>query len=72
MIATPAERGDVVRYQSATPSADMSGNIEALSMWAGQSTGIVRKVQPVAEIIKEINAEAVACIQGLGSLACGD
>ena len=36
-------RGDIVRYRSYTPAADASGNIEALSLWAGQSVAMVRK-----------------------------
>lgn len=54
-----ARRGDgveVVRYASALPLAGMEGEIEALSLWAGQSVGLVRDVRPAAEIVAELAA----------------
>lgn len=55
-----AQRGDVsIRaYQSATPHRDMKGEIEALSMWAGQSVGLINAVEPAAMIIKRLMREA--------------
>lgn len=69
VIASSPERGNIVRYASATPSADMTGDIEALPMWAGQSTGIVRKVQTAAEIMQQIKNEAKDAMNNLASLA---
>lgn len=54
-----ARRGDgveVVRYASSLPLAEMEGEIEALSLWAGQSVGLVRDVRPAAEIVAELAA----------------
>jgi NAD(P)H-dependent flavin oxidoreductase YrpB (nitropropane dioxygenase family) len=51
-------RGDVDRYRSTSPSTTFTGQIEALSLWAGQGVGLVRKVQPAAEIVDEIVDEA--------------
>ena len=34
--------GPVVRYRSYTPGADAQGDIDALSLWAGHSVGLVR------------------------------
>lgn len=45
----------VVRYRGSTPVAGATGAIEALSMWAGQSVALVKKIQPAAEIVREIN-----------------
>jgi len=39
-------------------AADADGDIDALSLWAGQSVGLVHKVQPAAEIVREIDSEA--------------
>src|SRR3954469_2993741 len=36
VIATSKSIGPIVRYQSYTPSADADGDIDALSLWAGQ------------------------------------
>jgi NAD(P)H-dependent flavin oxidoreductase YrpB (nitropropane dioxygenase family) len=67
VIASSKQRGDIVRYSSATPGPDVIGDVEALSLWAGQSTGIVRKVQPAAEILNEINNQALGVLRGLSS-----
>ena len=32
----------------------MTGDIEALSMWAGQSVAQARRVQPAADIVAEL------------------
>ncbi|MGZ8740651.1 MAG: NAD(P)H-dependent flavin oxidoreductase [Gaiellaceae bacterium] len=56
-----AARGDgspVKRYASVTPHAGMTGEIEALPNWAGQGVGLVTRVQPAAEIVQELVADA--------------
>ena len=58
VLASSPRKGDVLRYQSKTPSADLTGDVEAISMWAGQGVSMVRKVQPAGEIVSEIVAEA--------------
>jgi NAD(P)H-dependent flavin oxidoreductase YrpB (nitropropane dioxygenase family) len=58
VVATSKSRGPIVRYRSYTPGADAEGDIDALSLWAGQGVGLVHKVQPAAEIVREIISEA--------------
>jgi nitronate monooxygenase len=56
-----AARGDgspVKRYASSTPHSSMTGEIEALSNWAGQGVGLVTRVQPAAEIVRDLVADA--------------
>jgi NAD(P)H-dependent flavin oxidoreductase YrpB (nitropropane dioxygenase family) len=56
-----AARGDgspIKRYASSTPDAGMTGEIEALPNWAGQGVGLVTRVQPAAEIVQELVADA--------------
>ena len=56
-----AARGDgspIKRYASSTPHAGMTGEIEALPNWAGQGVGLVTRVQPAAEIVQELVADA--------------
>lgn len=50
-----------------TMRPDMSGNLEALPMWAGQSVGLVREPRPAGDIIREIEADAVAILRRLGA-----
>jgi nitronate monooxygenase len=44
----------------------MDGNIEALSLYAGQSVGLVDRVEPAAAIVSGIVAEADALLAKLG------
>ena len=58
VIATSQSRGPIVRYQSCTAGADVEGDIDALSLWAGQGVGLVSKLQPAGDIVREIADEA--------------
>jgi NAD(P)H-dependent flavin oxidoreductase YrpB (nitropropane dioxygenase family) len=51
------------------PGAGTDGDIDALSLWAGQGVGLVHRIQPAAEIVREIAAEAQATLSRLGSTA---
>jgi nitronate monooxygenase len=44
----------IVRYEPAPPMAGTTGDIEALSMWAGQSVALARQPQSAAEIVAEL------------------
>ena len=49
------------------PLIDIEGDIEALPMWAGQGVGLVKKIQPAADIVREIDAEAKSVLARLGT-----
>jgi enoyl-[acyl-carrier protein] reductase II len=51
-------------WAGALRRAVVDGDVEGGSLMAGQSVGMVTKVQPVAEIIAELTAEAEAAIAG--------
>jgi NAD(P)H-dependent flavin oxidoreductase YrpB (nitropropane dioxygenase family) len=53
------------RYAAVTPAPGMTGDIEALSMWAGQGVAGVREVKPAAEVVAEIVREAEETIREL-------
>ena len=53
-IASAPDGQPVVRYSSATALSGMSGDIAALSLWAGQSVALVGRTQPAAEIVEEL------------------
>jgi NAD(P)H-dependent flavin oxidoreductase YrpB (nitropropane dioxygenase family) len=40
-------------------------SIDALSLWAGQSVGLVSKIQPAGDIVREIVDEARFVLEGL-------
>ena len=62
VVANSKSRGSIVRYRSYTPGADAEGDIDALSLWAGQGVALVHKRQPAAEIVREIAGEAEAIL----------
>ena len=57
-VAARDDGSPIKRYASATPQASMIGDIEALPNWAGQGVGLVTRVQPAAEIVEELIADA--------------
>lgn len=65
VIATSRSSRPVVRYQSYTPDTDADGDIDALSLWAGQSVGLVSKLQSAGDIVREIADEARLILQRL-------
>jgi len=46
----------VVRYEPAPPMVGTAGEIEPLSLWAGQSVVLAKRSQPAAEIVTELVA----------------
>jgi nitronate monooxygenase len=56
VIAHFASGEAIVRYEPAPPMAGTTGDIEATSMWAGQSVALARKSQPAAEIVAELTS----------------
>jgi nitronate monooxygenase len=55
-VAQEAAGEPVWRYSSVTPVAGMTGEISALSLWAGQSVALANHVQPAAEIVADLVA----------------
>jgi len=54
VIAHFASGEAIVRYEPAPPMTGTTGDIEALSMWAGQDVALARQSQPAAEIVAEL------------------
>jgi nitronate monooxygenase len=48
----------IIRYGFAPPVVGMTGDIEAMANYAGQSAGVVRKRQPAADIVRDVVEEA--------------
>jgi nitronate monooxygenase len=53
-VATRSNGSGIPRYASLTPVAGMEGDIDAMSLWAGQSVALVHKVEPAAAIVAEL------------------
>ena len=56
VIAHFASGEAIVRYEPAPPMAGTTGDIEALSMWAGQSVALASQPQPAADIVAELTS----------------
>ena len=44
----------IVRYSSALPLEGTTGDVEALSLWAGQSVALAKRSQPAADVVAEL------------------
>jgi len=53
VIARSRSVGKIVRYQTYTPGADFEGDIDALSLFAGQSVGLVSQIKPAGDIVAQ-------------------
>jgi nitronate monooxygenase len=64
-VAARADGTPIARYSSSMPVAGITGEIEALSMWAGQGIGLLDRVQPAGEIVRELVDDADAVLRRL-------
>jgi hypothetical protein len=46
------------RFASPCPTRSTTGHVEAMPLYAGESVGRVKKVQPAGEIVREMAEEA--------------
>jgi NAD(P)H-dependent flavin oxidoreductase YrpB (nitropropane dioxygenase family) len=67
ILARRRDGSAVPRYEGTSPSRDMTGDLEAMTLYAGQSVGLVRDVKPAGEIVREIAADAARILARLGS-----
>jgi len=56
VIAHFADGEAIVRYEPAPPMVGTTGDIEALSQWAGQSVALATQPQSAAEIVAELTS----------------
>ncbi len=66
-VAFTATGAPLIRYQSATPVMGATGDIDALSLWAGQGVGMVRQSMAAGDIVREIVEEARATLRALAA-----
>ena len=67
VVAVSPTSGNILRYQATLPAPGATGDLDAMAMWAGQSVGLVHRVQPAADVVNEIWVEAQATIANLRS-----
>ena len=66
VVAHRANGRPVVRYDFAPPVAGMSGDLEAMANYAGQSAGVVNRRQSAGSIVREIAEQAERTLRSLG------
>jgi nitronate monooxygenase len=71
-VATFADGRPAVRYSDVIPLAGMTGDLEALALYAGQSVGLVGEIQPASEIVDSLMNEASTALTRLNELSLGN
>lgn len=59
-VTIGGERVPVARFSALAPTRETTGSIRAMALYAGESVGSVRRVEPAARIVAELVAEAEA------------
>jgi NAD(P)H-dependent flavin oxidoreductase YrpB (nitropropane dioxygenase family) len=54
----------LLRFMGFPPSTDASGDIDSMSLYAGQSVGLTHEIKPAAEIVQELVEGASQIIRG--------
>lgn len=57
----------VLRYSDVIPLPGMSGDLTAMALYAGQSVGLVSRIQPATELTHELAQTAAQTLQRLSS-----
>jgi NAD(P)H-dependent flavin oxidoreductase YrpB (nitropropane dioxygenase family) len=65
VVATGEDGRAVLRYSNDAPVATALGDIAAMALYAGQGVGLARRVQPAAEIVREVCEEVARAIAAL-------
>ncbi|GGU52799.1 2-nitropropane dioxygenase [Streptomyces albospinus] len=62
VVATTPDGGSHLRYDDMIPTADASGDLEAMALYAGQITGLVTRPASAADIVTTIAAQAAGIL----------
>jgi nitronate monooxygenase len=64
-VARRPDGESILRYDFAPPVEGMTGDTEAMANHAGQSVGVVRRVQPARDIVRETAQQAMQVLAGM-------
>jgi len=64
-VAYREDGSPIVRYSSSMPTRSMTGDHEALAMYAGQSVGLVSDIKPAAAIIEQLKTESEKALDAM-------
>ncbi len=54
MVGAWLDGQDVPRYADLAPLVGVTGDTEAMALYAGQGTGLLRETQPAAQIVADL------------------
>lgn len=63
IVATGEDGRAIERYSNDSPVAGASGDITAMALYAGQGVGLAQRIQPAAEIVREVAEEAARALE---------
>jgi hypothetical protein len=63
------ERVPMPKFAVVPPTADTTGTIEAFAMYAGTSAGSIDRIEPVADLVARLAAEAAEHLAQIGGVA---
>jgi NAD(P)H-dependent flavin oxidoreductase YrpB (nitropropane dioxygenase family) len=62
-IASRADGAPITRSRAELPGREATGGVEAMTLYAGQSTGLVSRLQSAHDIVKEMADEAIRTLE---------
>jgi nitronate monooxygenase len=62
IVASGEDGRPIARYSNDAPVSEATGDVLAMALYAGQGVGLARRVQPAAEIVREVTAEAARAL----------
>jgi NAD(P)H-dependent flavin oxidoreductase YrpB (nitropropane dioxygenase family) len=65
VVARRASGEPILRYEFVPPLVDMSGDLEAMANYAGQSVGVIHEERSAADIVRSVLAEAQEAFAGI-------
>jgi nitronate monooxygenase len=68
VVATFENGKEIPYYHDTIPLPGVSGDVEKLALYAGESVGLVAETKPAGVIVREIAEQASQVIQGLAQL----
>lgn len=67
-VVARAPGREVLRYDMASPGADVTGEVEAMALYAGQSVELVRDSRPAGDVVATLVREAEAVLERTSAL----
>lgn len=71
VVATTGDGEPIERYEEALATPDVSGDVDAMALYAGQGVGSVDAVRPAGEVVDDLVTETLETIEELSAFVDG-